>query len=130
MRKQTKTAIKGALTNDDIYFLNNISSDMLSQMFDQTVPNIMTLPVVAGRVSVFIPASNRTVSISKTERDDVAAAIAYSTLNQLACDYMQRDGSLIRLFALGFTNDQVTASGDNYHSILRRVTPNMYSILN
>lgn len=130
MRKQTKTAIKGALSNDDIYFLNNISSDMLSDMFDVTIPNMLTLPVVSGRVSVFIPASNRTVSISESERDDVAAAIAYSTLNQLACEYMDRDGSLIRLFALGFTNDQVTASGSNHYSILCRATPDMYSILN
>lgn len=129
MTKRSNTTV-GQLSVDDIHYLNSINSDMLSAMFGTDVANIASLPVVAGRVSVFIPASNRTVSITESQRDDVAAAIAYSTLNQMAAECMHRDGSLIRLFSQGFSNDQVQASGNNYHSVLRRATPDMYSILN
>lgn len=134
MRKQSKQVVSrksvaGQLTADDIFFLNNISSNTLSQMFGEEVANILTLPVVNGKVSVYIPASRRTVIISKQERDVVAAAIAYSTLNQMACQYQHRDGNLIRVFALGFSDAQVKNSGNNYRTILSKVTRDMYSIL-
>jgi hypothetical protein len=98
-------------------------------MFEEEVANILTLPVVNGKVSVYIPASRRTVMITEQQRNDVAAAIAYSTLNQLACQYRHSDGNLVRVFALGFSDEQVKHSGNNYYAIASKATPDMYSIL-
>ena len=135
MRKQSKQVVAskpvaGQLTADDIFYLNDINSNTLSQMFGEDVENILSLPVINGSVYVYIPASRRTVKISEQERNDVAAAIAYSTLNQIAVQYQTSDGNLIRVYALGFSNEQIANSGDNYGAIVTKCTPNMYSILN
>ena len=128
--KQRKVTIKGRLTADDIYHLNSISADMLSDMFEEPVDNIVNLPAHNGKVAVHIPASRRTVVITTEQRDQVALAIAYSTLNNMAAQYQMRFGNLIRLYALGFSDQQIQNSGANYHAILSRCTADMYSILN
>lgn len=123
-------SLKGQLSQDDIHTLNDWNANLLSRMFDTEVANVCSLPVVDGKVTVKRPAYNDEVVITEAEREVVAKAIAYSTLNQAAFQVKTKRGDLAPLYAMGFSDAQIENSGANYSAITKSASTKVFRILN
>lgn len=128
-KARNKDTVKGKLSAQDIRYLCEINSNHLSMMFEQEVKNILDLPVVDGKIVVDRPAYNDQVTISEQERDICVQLIAYSTLNQMAAQVMHQSGNLFKLYILGFTDQQINHSQENYGKLLHKASGQVHRIL-
>ena len=92
-------------------------------MFEQKVPSVASVDMVDGRYRCFRPAYNDYISLTEKDHRVAIRCIAFSTLNLIAAQ------NAVQAFMLGFSNDQVEHSADNYSKEKRNASMDVYSLL-
>lgn len=118
-----KTRIKGDLSTDDITMLNDINARHLSQMFEEKVPSICDTPLVDGSYRCFRPAYSDYITLTPKEFTNAIRCVAFSTLNLYAHQHR------MSAYSLGFSDEQIDNSADNYGREKRNASTNVYRLL-
>lgn len=119
---------KGQLDDSEMHYLNIIHADLLGNLFEKKVTPFTAYPK-NSTVPVYRPAYNDFISISSNELQMCVQAVAYSTLSQMAHEYIKRDGNWNSLYLLGFNDAKIKYSGENYRKTLESASSNVFRVL-
>ena len=115
--------IKGDISNADVILLNKINANSLSQYFEEEVPSISSSKKINNMYHCYRPAYNDYIDLNEKEFIIALRCVAFSTLNMIAFQ------NKMSAYALGFTDEKIENSAENYSKEKRVASGNVHRLL-